>query len=295
MMTTATTLRIEEGTVPFRAYKTAYRIVGDPTVGTPLLVLHGGPGVPHDYLRPLDALAAPGRAVVYYDQLGTGRSSRPQDAGLWTLESHLNELENLRGRLGLGRVHLMGHSWGGILALEHVLRAPKGVAGLVLSDTTASMPFHARELLRLRSALPLKVQEALERHEKAGTTHDPAYEEATMDFLARHVCRLDPWPDALVSAFGAMNQAVYGAMWGSEVRITGTLRDWTALDRLGGIRTPTLIVSGAYDEMTPREQEKLHAGIAASEQVLLPASAHLPMHEEAEAYLAAVRGFLDKI
>lgn len=289
------TLGVSEGTICFRDHDTHYRIAGDASSGTPLLVLHGGPGVPHDYLRPLERLAKPGRAIVFYDQTGCGRSSRPDTDDLWTLDLFADELASLRRELGLHRVHLLGHSWGGILALEHTLRAPDGLASVILADTTASMPLHAAEVSGLRRALPEKAQEILALHEAAGTTHEPAYEEAALAFYARHICRLDPWPDALLQAFGALNPRVYAAMWGSEVRITGNLRSWDVADRLREIQAPTLVLGGRHDAMTPNEQALLHERIPGSERVVFEASSHLPIYEEPEAFFAALEHFLRRV
>src|SRR5687768_11881637 len=119
---------VHEGFVPFRGFRTWYRIVGDADAPgkAPLLCLHGGPGVPHDYLTPLDRLARTGRRVIYYDQLGCGNSDQPHDPSLWTVELFLDELRTVRAALGLERVHLLGQSWGGMLAMEYALTRPPG-------------------------------------------------------------------------------------------------------------------------------------------------------------------------
>src|SRR5215472_2942023 len=230
-------VRTEEGTLAFRGFRVWYRTVGDHTRGrAPLLLLHGGPGVPHDYLEPLEALAAGGRRVVLYDQLGCGNSDRPHDPALWSVDLFLDELATVRRALELDDVHLLGHSWGGMLALEHVLGGARGVASVVLASAPASMTQWAAEALRLRSELPAEVEAQLAAHESAGTTGDGAYVEAAMHYYRRHLCRLDPWPACLERALTSTLEdgEFFTAMTGpSDFHITGRLRGWDVSDRLG--------------------------------------------------------------
>ena len=290
-----------EGTVDFRGWQTWYRVTGalDPAGPlAPVVLLHGGPGATHDYLDAMRGLAADGRAVVQYDQLGNGRSThlRDRDADFWTVDLFCDELANLLAALGVaGRYHLLGQSWGGCLALEHALRRPPGLTSLVLADTLASVPDFTAECRRLLAALPPDVQETIRRHEEAGTTGDPAYVEACMVFYKRHLCRLETWPDELGRSFQALEDdpTVYGTMNGpSEFTVIGTIRDWQVADRLGEIDVPTLIVSGRHDETTPRLQQTLLNGIAGSEWVCFEDSAHVPHVEEPERWLEVVGGFL---
>lgn len=240
---------VKEGFVPFRGYKTWYRIVGKDTPGKhPLVCLHGGPGAPHDYLEPLEDMAATGRRVVFYDQLGCGNSDHPHDPSMWTPALFVDELATLRRELGLDRIHLLGQSWGGMLAMEYMLTKPKGVVSLTLASTGASIPEWGAEADRLRAELPSDVQATLKKHESAGTTGDPAYEEAMMAFYTRHVCRLDfPWPGYIMRTMEKLmaDPEVYATMWGpSEFFITGTLKTWDVSRRLKAITTPTLVTSG---------------------------------------------------
>jgi proline-specific peptidase len=164
-----------EGRIPFRGWETWYRVVGEDTAGRlPLLCLHGGPGSTHHYFEPLERLAEAGRRVVVYDQLGCGASSRPEDPAVFSLALFLEELETLRAELGLERVHLLGTSWGGMLALEHVLAQPDGIAGLVLSSTPVDSRTWSREAARLRDELPTEVRDVL----VAGVPGEAAYDEA---------------------------------------------------------------------------------------------------------------------
>jgi L-proline amide hydrolase len=292
-----------EGTVPFRVdgdtAETWYRLVGElhQDGPAPLVVLHGGPGASHDYLLPLTDLAED-RAVVFYDQVGNGRSTHYPERGadFWTVELFVHELHNLVDALGIAdRHHVLGSSWGGFLAQEYALTHPTGLRSIVLADTAASFPDFVSEANRLRQELPSEVEATLKRHEDAGTTDDPEYEEACMVFYARHVCRLDPWPQELVDAFGWIDRdpTVYHTMNGpSEFHVVGSIKDWNVKDRLGEIDVPTLLVSGRYDEATPALQEPLQAGITDCEWVLFEESSHVPHMEERERYMQVVGEWL---
>ncbi len=287
-----------EGFVSVRGYNVWYRIVGerDEPGRLPLLCLHGGPGAPHDYLEPLEAVARSGRRVIFYDQLGCGNSDQPSDPSLWTVEYFVEEVGAVRRALALDRVHLLGQSWGGMLALEYALTQPSGLTSLVLASTTASVPQWIAEANRLLAAIPSEVRETLRQHEEAGTTDDPAYQEAMMVFYRRHVCRLAEWPDYVTRAFDLLRHEVYGTMWGpSEFHATGTLQEWDVTDRLGEIRVPTLITAGRYDEATPRLAEALRRGIPDAEVVIFEESAHLAHAEEPERYRQVLNDFLTRI
>jgi L-proline amide hydrolase len=291
---------VTEGYADFDAHRTWYRIAGELRGDgpAPLVTLHGGPGATHDYLLSLTDLAHDGRAVVFYDQLGNGKSTHLPERGaeFWTVELFVRELANLIEHLGVGnRYHVLGQSWGGFLAQEHALTRPSGMRSLVLSNTAASFPAFVREANVLRADLPPEVEATLRRHEEAETTGDPEYMEACLVFYKRHVCRLAEWPDEINRAFGAIDEdpTVYHTMNGpSEFHVIGSIRDWQAEDRLGEIDVPTLVISGRHDEATPALQEVLVAGIPETEQVVLEQSSHMPFWEERDAYMAAVADFL---
>lgn len=253
----------------------------------PLLVVHGGPGAPHDYLRALDPLAERGgRDVVYYDQSGCGRSD-PVAPHERTIEHYARELGAVTDALGLPDAHILGHSFGGMVALEHALRRPP--RSLVLASTPVSMPQHAEEIRRLRAALPREVQNTLARHEREGSTDSGEYEEACGAFYARHLCRIDPWPAAVLDAFGRLNHDVYHAMWGaSELLPNGALAAWDATDRLPRLKTRTLLIAGRHDEVTPAEAEDAAKRIPSARLDILGESSHLGFVEEPEAFLAVV-------
>jgi len=291
---------ISEGFVPFRGHRTWYRVVGDREAAgkLPLVLLNGGPGVPHDYFEPLAEWARAGCRVVFYDQLGSGDSDHPHDPSLWTVELFVDELRAVREALGRAHCHLLGQSWGGLLALEHTLAHPQGIASLTLADPLVSAPQWEAEADRLRARLPAAAQAALTSHETAGTTDSADDEEAMMIFYGRHVCRLDPWPDCLQRAFARLSAdpEVYTTMWGpSEFHVTGTLKEWDVRGRLPGIAAPALVLGGRHDECTPAIQEDLHRRLPGSERVAFEQSAHLPHLEEPERFREAAEGFLDRV
>ncbi len=289
-----------EGSIPFRGHHVWYRIVGDHEEPGkfPLLTLHGGPGAAHDYLEPLEALAGTGRRVIFYDQLGCGKSSQPHDPSLWTVNLYVEEVGVVRRALGLERMHLLGQSWGGMLAMEYALTQPRGLVSLTIASSPASIPQWVAEANRLRTQLPPEVEKTLLKHETAGTTADPAYEEAMLVFYRRHVCRLEPWPECVMRTFAQLTQnpEVYHTMNGpSEFHVTGTLKTWNIVDRLGEVRIATLVTSGRYDEATPAVAETVHRGIAGSEWVIFEHSSHMAHVEEPEKFLNVLDGFLSRI
>jgi L-proline amide hydrolase len=266
--------------------------------GATAIVCHGGPGATHEYVAPIADL--PGRPCVLYDQVGNGRSLHLPERGedFWTVDLFLRELDALVAELGLSRYHVVGQSWGGMLAMEHALDHPQGLRSIVVCDSPASIPLWVAEANRLRADLPQDVQDTLTKHEADGTTSDPAYEAATEVFYRRHLCRLPEWPEALMASFTHMaeDSTVYHTMNGpSEFHCVGSLKEWDITDRLHEIDVPTLLISGRYDEATPHIVEQIDQRIPNSRWVLLEESSHTPHLEEPERFRAAVEGFLAEV
>ena len=283
-----------EGYVQVTGGKVWYRIVGGGSA-TPLLLLHGGPGFTSHYLDRLQQLSDE-RPVIFYDQLGAGRSERPEDAALWRVERFVEELAQLRIELDLTRVHILGHSWGTQLAVDYVLTKPEGVESLVLSSPALSIPRWAQDAHKLRKTLPGETQKLLVQHEKAGTTDSEEYQTAMMEYYKRYMCQLDPWPQELEESFAEFSPQVYGTMWGaSEFFPNGNLRAYDRTSRLGEIDAPILFTAGRHDEATP-ETTKWYQGMAPnSSLVVFENSAHLAMVEETDRYIQVVRDFLRKV
>jgi L-proline amide hydrolase len=281
-----------EGYAAFRGYRTWYRVAGELGSGlTPLLALHGGPGSTHHYFGPLERLATV-RPVVVYDQIGCGSSDRPQDLE-WSVDVFREEVEAVRSHLGLDRIHLLGTSWGGMLALEHVLSGAEGIVSLILSSTLATVDQWAAEQLVLRDALPTDVVEVLDRHERAGSYDDPEYERAMQAYFDRHFYR-GPQPRAELEDMSAGKAPdVYRAMQGqNEWTVTGALRGWDVRDRLGEIDVPTLVIRGRYDMCTDPIAATLVNGIQGAREVVLENSSHTPILEETDEYLAVIGDFM---
>lgn len=272
----------------------AYSFTGTEQSGTPLLVLHGGPGCTSDYLAPLALLG--GRPVVFYDQLGCGNSDCPADSSLWTLERAVNELAAVREALGLDHIHILGQSWGTMLAVEYMLTSrPEGVESLVLSAPCLSTSRWAADGRRYLQALPEPHRQVILCAEEAGAHDDPAYLEAMMIYYHRHVCRLDPWPECLTRTFERLNSDIYLQMWGpSEFTITGSLQDFERAGRLHEITVPTLFTCGEFDEATPATTTYYHHMMPGSEIAVFEGTAHEHHLENTGKYLAVVREFLSR-
>jgi proline-specific peptidase len=290
---------IQEDFISFQGYKTWYRIVGnkEDQRKLPLLCLHGGPGMSHDYLEPLEAIAETGRRVIFYDQLGCGNSDHPHNPELWTMELFVEEVGAIRKSLGLEDIHLLGQSWGGFLAQEYMLTKPSGVKSLILANSAASTQRWIAEANLLRSKLPEEVQETLKKHEAAGTTDDPSYAAATDVYYRRHLCRLHPWPDCFNRTLEKLAQdpEVYNTMWGpSEFHCTGKLQNWNVESQLGEMNVPTLILSGEHDESTPAINAVLDRGIQNSEWIMFEGCSHTPHLEATKTYLQALTQFLTR-
>jgi L-proline amide hydrolase len=280
---------------------TWYRVTGalDAVGGRPPVVtVHGGPGATHDYLLAMADLAGDGRAVVHYDQVGNGRSSRHPDAdpASWTVELFVEELARLVRHLGIERsYHLVGQSWGGMLGPEFALAHPEGLRSLTICDSPASMDLWLQAAGRLRAELPADVQATLLRHEEAGTTDEAEYKAAMQVFYDRHVCRVLPNPPEVAASFAAMDAepTVYHTMNGPpEFHVIGSLVGWSVIDRLPRLRVPTLVIAGAHDEAQPETWQPFVDRLPDVRSHVFPESSHMPHVEEPQAFLDLVGAFL---
>jgi proline iminopeptidase len=260
--------------------------------GLPLLAIHGGPGLPHNYIRALERLADE-REVIFWDQLGCGNSECPSSTELWTMERSVAEMEAVVKALGLNRFHVFGNSWGGMLAEQYVLDVVSGAVSLTISNSLASIPEFSKMVARLKSELDPATQSAIDRHEAAGTTYSAEYQAAIRTWNETYLCRVRPWPTDLEDAFRNMGTEIFETMFGpSDFHIVGTIRDWDVLDRLAEIAVPTLLLAGRYDECAPEHLWEMHQRIAGSRFELFEASAHMPFIEEPERFDQVMRDFL---
>lgn len=287
--------------LPFRDYVTWVQVTTpeSPVPGAlPLVVLHGGPGMAHDYVRNIAELAAEtGRTVIHYDQLGCGNSTHLPDAPaeFWTPELFVEEFHAVRAALGIDEYHLLGQSWGGMLGAEIAVRRPPGLASLVICNSPASMELWMAGCAQLRTQLPPDVEAALTRHEAAGTVDDPEYLAATDEFYARHLCRVVPMPQDLTDTIAQMEAepTVYHTMNGpNEFHVMGTLRTWSIIDRLPAITAPTLVIAGEFDEATPDAWQPFLDHIAGAVGHVFPGTSHCSHLEQPTEFRAVVAAFL---
>ena len=279
---------------------TWYRVVGDlKSSKTPVMILHGGPGAGHNYCEPIaDVLAQTGRAGVLYDQIGCGNSTHLPDKPkeFWTPELFMEELVLLTEHLGISnKYNIVGQSWGGMLGMQFAIQKPKGLNAMVIADSPASMEVWVSEANKLRKELPPEVEATLLKHEAAETTEDPEYIAAVDVFYSRHLCRI-PQPPYVVASFDqlAADPTVYHTMNGpSEFHVIGSLKHWDIRPQLKEIKTPTLLVSGQYDEATPAMVKEIQGLIPGSKWELFAESSHMPHVEEPAKFKRVVAELLD--
>ena len=284
-----------EGFVDALGRKLYYKSFGKPTKGC-VLGLHGGPGLTHDYILPLVDLARFGYQVVLYDQLGCGKSQIPKNIGLFTVERAVEEVESVRQGLKLGRIHLYGSSYGGLLAIAYTLKYHKNMLSLITMGGLANVPFCVSEMQKMKASLPPDVVKTMELYEEAGDYSNVEYQKATQEFLKRYFCRLEEWPKDLQYSLEHLSQSVYITMNGpTEFMIIGGLRYWDVSDQLHKIGVPTLVTCGKYDEVSPKEARNIHKGIRGSKLVVFQNSSHLAIWEERDRYIDVLRKFLDSV
>ncbi len=258
-----------------------------------LLCVHGGPGGTHDYLLPLADLAHDGTQVVFYDALGCGRSDLPEDTRRFTFEHDHRVLDAVRRSLGASKIHLMGSSYGGMLALSYATGHSEELSSLISTGGLCDVPYTTREMRRLIGELPPRTRSTLRKYAARGEYQHPEYEAAMMVFYRRHVCRLWPWPEELWSTVLRTSRPVYGTMNGpNEFTIIGNIRDIDFTAKLRRISVPSLIVHGRYDEVTPNVGLRIHDQIPGSQFHVFERSSHVSFWEERREYRRLVTRFL---
>jgi proline iminopeptidase len=270
-----------------------YRVTGTGS-GTPVILLHGGPGFSSYYLKALEGLGDD-RPVIRYDQLGSGKSDRTTDTTYFTIDQFVEQLDALRDHLGVERLHVYGHSWGTMLAVEYYRAHPTHVASLVLGSAaldSRAWERHARELLR---TLPDSMVQAVETREAERNYQAADYQAALNEFYNRYVWRRPVAAD-LDSLMASYNAAIYEYMWGpSEFTLTGTLQDFDAKPLLRSLDVPVLYTVGEFDEAGPETIEMFASLTPDARVVVIPGAAHITAWDNPEADLAAVRAFLREV
>lgn len=261
----------------------------------PLLMTHGGPGGHHGVFLPALALAED-RAIILYDQLDSGRSEKPADRANWNVPRFVDEIDPIRAALGLDRLHLLGHSWGGTIALEYGARRPAGLQSLILQGPLISTAAWLDDAARLRASLPPEVQARLTRCERQASAPGPECGEAVDAFYARF-WRLRP-PPAYITAYEqahglSSNRDIYQTMWGpSEFQAPGTLGRYDGEPLLRRLSAPTLFLIGASDEILESTARRFAAQVEGAELAIIPDAAHRIQTDQPQAYIAALRDWL---
>ncbi len=270
-----------------------------PATGKPalqVLLLHGGPGATHEYFECFeDFLPQQGIEFYYYDQLGSHYSDQPNDDALWTMERFTDEVETVRKALGLDRFVLLGSSWGGMLTLEYALKYPQHLRGIVISNMTASIKSYMEHTAELRKALPPETQAVLDKYEAKQDFQNPEYQQAMMGVVyTRHLCRLQPWPDPVERTFKHFADRPYNVLQGpNEFVITGRFKDWDRWADLPKIRVPALVIGATFDEMDPRQLERMAKLLPQGRFHLCPQGSHLAMWDDQAAYFRGLLPFLN--
>ncbi|MCU1675115.1 MAG: proline-specific peptidase [Frankiales bacterium] len=264
-----------------------------------LLLQHGGPCETHEYLDEFDSfLPAAGVEYYYYDQLGSGRSDRPDEPSLWEIPRFVDEVEQVRQALGLGPddFFLYGQSWGGVLAVEYALAHQQHLKGLVISNMMMSIPaYNAYAQSALMPEMDPAALAEVQRREAAGDTDDPAYDELLMPHYERHVLRMpaEQWPEPVVRGFAAINKKIYVPMQGpSELGASGKLLDWDRTADLHRIEVPTLVIGGQHDTMDPEHMREVAGAFPKGQYLHCPHGSHLAMYDDQETYMSGLTDWL---
>jgi proline iminopeptidase len=292
--------------IPIETEKGTFRVWTKRTGNNPtlkVLLLHGGPGATHEYFEACDSyFPAAGVEYYYYDQLGSHFSDQPDEPDLWELPRFVEEVEQVRRALRLDRdnFYLLGHSWGGILAIEYALKYQQHLAGLIISNMMASIPAYNRYAEQV--LMPAMDQEALaeiKRLEAAGDTENPRYMELLLpQHYVHHILRMPPdeWPDPVQRAFKYLNPAVYVPMQGpSELGASGKLADWDRTADLELITVPTLVIGARHDSMDPAQLEQMAGALGNGRFRLCPNGSHMALYDDQEVYFDGLLRFLREV
>jgi len=283
-----------EGFINVKGGKVWYRVVGKGDK-TPVLLLHGGPGATSYYLNPLAELGKD-RPVIFFDQLGCGRSDKTIDTTMMTTEFFVEEVEQVKKALGLKEYYLYGQSWGTMLGTDYYLAHPEGIKAVILSSPAISSPMWIKDADTLLNTLPDSLRLTIRKHEEAGTYKSKEYQEAMRIYYEHFIARNVPWSADIDSTFTYISEEVYEHMWGkSEFTVTGNLKDYDRTGRLHEFKVPVLFISGEYDEARPSTVEYYSSLVPDSRFVIIKNAAHMTMQDNPEEDLKAIRDFLNEI
>ena len=281
---------------PFRVW--TKRVGNNPRIK--VLLLHGGPGMTHEYFEAFDSyLPRAGIEYYYYDQLGSAYSDQPDEPSLWELPRFVEEVEQVRKALKLdaSNFYLFGHSWGGMLALEYALKYQQNLKALIISNMVPSIPAYSRYAQNvLMPAMDQKALAEIKALEAAGKFDDPRYEQLLMqNFYIYHVLRMpaEQWPDPLMRALNKINKKIYVPMQGpSELGTSGKLEKWDRVADLPRITVPTLAVGARYDTMEPAQMQRIASGVKKGRYLFCPNGSHFDLYDDQSVYMKGVIQFI---
>jgi proline iminopeptidase len=265
-----------------------------------VLLLHGGPAATHEYFEAFDSyFPAAGIEYYYYDQLGSFYSDQPHEPSLWEIPRFVDEVEQVRQALGLDRdnLYLLGHSWGGVLAIEYALAHQDHLKGLIISNMMASIPAYNEYASKvLMPAMDQAALAEIRRLEATGKTEEPRYMELLMpNHYEKHVLRMpaSEWPDPVNRAFAHLNREIYVPMQGpSELAASGRLAHWDRTGDLAKIAVPTLVIGARYDTMDPAHMEMMAGKVRKGRYLFCPNGSHLAMYDDQAVYMDGVTRFI---
>ncbi|HWJ26790.1 MAG TPA: proline iminopeptidase-family hydrolase [Flavisolibacter sp.] len=259
-----------------------------------VLLLHGGPAAGHEYMECFESFFPKEGIEFYeYDQLGSSYSDQPKDSSLWTINHFVDEVEQVRQALGLNKdnFYLLGHSWGGILAIEYALKYQQNLKGLIISNMMSSCPDYGKYADQvLAKQMDPKVLSEIRTIEKNHDFNNPRYEELLMpNFYQQHICRLKEWPDPITRSFKHLNNEIYTMMQGpSEFGISGRLVNWDRKADLPKITVPTLVIGAKYDTMDPEHMKWMSSQVKNGTYLYCPNGSHMDMWDDQQTYMNGV-------
>jgi proline iminopeptidase len=286
-------LKTGEGYLNVDGGKVWYRVVGSGDK-TPMLLLHGGPGVPSYYLKPMSALGSD-RKIIFFDQLGCGKSDHITDTTLMTVDHYVEEVANVVKQLGLKEFYLFGQSWGTMLGTEYYLKHPEGIKAVILSSPAISIPMWLKDADSLISTLPDSIQHAIRDNEKTKNYSAPEYKKGVQVFYENFVARKLPWSADVDSCFAQIGKQYEYMNGPSEFTIVGPLKTFDRTDRLHEIKVPTLFITGEFDEAAPATVKYYQSLVPGAKLEIIPRAGHLTTQDEPEHSNKVVRDFLSDL
>lgn len=267
-----------------------------------LLLLNGGPGCTHEYFECFESyLPKEGIEFIYYDQLGCGNSDNPNDTSLWDLSRFVDEVDQVATQLNLSKdnFYLLGHSWGGIVAMEYAIKHQQKLKGLIISNMMCNAVEYGQyaEKVLSKDIEPTALKEIRDIEARKDFSN-PRYMELLMpQFYAKHICRLPlvSWPEPMSRSLNKINQSLYVTMQGpSEFGISGKLSQWNCAPRIRKISVPTLVIGARYDTMDPAHMEWISKTVKNGTFLYCPRGSHMCMWDDQETYFAGLVKFLTR-